>query len=329
MSETLQVEGTQARPDRWRIVFARRFAGCVAVLVIAMAIIALRSAWFYHRIDQCFDSNAAQYTISYDSETPMHRGVEVRLPWFCQRHGPLFQWVGSAFATVRKIKLDKPKPEHLLATSRWSDLEDLEIPGGGPANVVDWHALGKIPFRNLTLSGTGLRDDDLTALLSARSLVSLAVSNENAVTSAGFMILKEHHALESLQLTAASPASGAEWREILPNLRSLKSLMLSNQAMDDDVIETIVQLPNLSKLYLEETAVTDRGLTALTDAPQLEHLVIRRAKITADGVAHLARSQSLRRLWITRCKLTAEDRDTLIPLFTECDVQITPMTSPQ
>lgn len=329
MTEPLPAEGHHARPDDWRVVLARRLAGGAAVLVICMAVIAVRSASFYHHVEQCFDSNAARYTISYDSETPMHRGVFVRLPGFCQNRGPFFQWFGSAFATVRKIKLDKPKPEHLLATSRWSDLEELEIPGGGPADEVDWHALGKIPFRNLRISSIGLEDHDLTALLSARSLVSLSVSNESAVTPAGFMTLKEHHALERLQLASSSGGESSEWCELLMNLKSLQSLMLSGPAMDDDVIAAIAQLPKLRKLYLDETVVTDRGLVALTDAPQLEHLVIRRAKITADGVAHLARSQSLRRLWITRCKLTAEDRDTLIPLFSECDVQITPMTSPQ
>lgn len=239
-----------------------------------------------------------------------------------------------------KVKLDA------MGNLQLADLSQCTLPDStGSADA----ALALLPqqskLRNLTLSGRGLSkvgigtvakcenlgalsildgpigDDELAPLrsltkLKELSLVRLEIGNR---CLAPFV---NNPSLTKLRVRGAAGVTDQAIAEYLPNFVNLVSLELSELAIGDESLDTIVKLPKLSELNLLRTRVTNVGLKklaglslkklnlddiatigdeaipAILAIPTLEFLHLGKTKVTDQGVAELSGLKNLKDLLI-------------------------------
>ena len=135
--------------------------------------------------------------------------------------------------------------------------------------------------------------------------------NEN-ITDAGIAYLKKLGNLRKLDIAH----SKATVRGIahLAEVKSLDSLWLPGQIMNDEVLFHLAKLPNLKELHVarphyndpkrNRTYYTDRGLAMLPGLKKLEVLSIGSIGVTDEGMSHIAALANLRDLNIFGCPIT-------------------------
>lgn len=82
--------------------------------------------------------------------------------------------------------------------------------------------------------------------------------------------------------------------------RSVEELILSGEALDDQMLAPLLSLPNLKRLKTEQTAIGDATLTRLAEQNRLELLyLVDAGGLTSEGVGMLGRMTRLRNLRVS------------------------------
>lgn len=94
--------------------------------------------------------------------------------------------------------------------------------------------------------------------------------------------------LQSVNLAATSVTESA-LKDVLPEMKDLQRLNLSQTEVGDELIPVLAQLPNLEWLNLYGTQVTDEGIQELSKLPNLQKLYLWNSKATPEGADELKR----------------------------------------
>jgi serine/threonine protein kinase/Leucine-rich repeat (LRR) protein len=136
-------------------------------------------------------------------------------------------------------------------------------------------------LKTLSLSGTRVTDQGLTALRGFDRLVDLNLSGTQ-ITDEGVKVLSSFAQLHELDLTRTRITNHAvSHLAALPNLSVLK---LSDNNLTD---AALLHLPHVRSLALDGTGVTDAGLQQLATQTGLGFLSVSRTKVTPFGIAKL------------------------------------------
>lgn len=157
----------------------------------------------------------------------------------------------------------------------------------------------------------------LKTALASKAVKSLNLDGTKGVSDVAIATISEAQTLEELNL-AASWARALDLTPLV-RLKSLKTLELWNNQINDERAKNLGQLSSLEYLGLKGTGfadkhavhlskltklrrldldrrITDLGLRSISGLVDLEELSLDGAQITAEGLVHLARLKNLRSL---------------------------------
>jgi hypothetical protein len=97
---------------------------------------------------------------------------------------------------------------------------------------------------------------------------------------------------------------GPTTRDVLPTLKNLRWLNLTEAGATDDDLKAVASLPDLETLYLPWAKVTDGGMKHLAGLPKLKELHLSYTAVSDDGVRTLAASKSLEFVVLLKTKVT-------------------------
>lgn len=164
-------------------------------------------------------------------------------------------------------------------------LKSLRI-AGGPLGDAEFAGIGtissleRLQVGSNKISGTGWRH-----LRRLRQLKHLSLSH---IDDAGMVAVSGLDKLETLVI--CSKRLGASQPEPWTSLTRLRSLSLTNSAVDDAGLLNVARLTNLEDLNLEGTRITDAGVAELERMTRLRGLNLRRTLVTPGGIAKLQRA---------------------------------------
>jgi hypothetical protein len=184
-------------------------------------------------------------------------------------------------------------------------------------------------LQELTVHMCGVTDACLVPLADCKGLRVLRLNNNRGVTNDGMKHLAGLPTLEDLTLVGTS-ANGACLAS-LKGLASLKKLMLSGPASDDDLahlagmkslealdlsnflisprgVAHLAKLKGLKRLYLSEVGLVDDDLKQLAALTGLVYVALgRNNKLTGAGLTHLAALQNMESLDLFSCPKVGDD----------------------
>lgn len=172
-------------------------------------------------------------------------------------------------------------------------------------------------LRELMLSATDIRDEDLAGLVNHPSLERIELINTR-VSNRGVMILASAPRLRALRLddTDVTDTGLAAFK----SSRSLREIDLYNtaagdstlahlppgmtvlgltktQITDDGLIRYIKRFPNLTELYVKDTQIGDAGMTPLPALRRLKVLSVPITRVTNAGMQTIAEISTLEKLF--------------------------------
>jgi hypothetical protein len=87
----------------------------------------------------------------------------------------------------------------------------------------------------------------------------------------------------------------------------VRSVYLSDSAVDDDLQAIVAGLPEVGVLSLNGTSISDAGMAIIRDLRELTMLDLRGTKVTGAGLAHLNAHANLRSLYLDDTQVAADD----------------------
>lgn len=174
---------------------------------------------------------------------------------------------------------------------------------------------------NLKMSEGGLTDDGVKQLAALTKLQSLDLTQNPKVRGTTVPALVAAKNLNTLTLSNCPLSDLSGW-SALKKLPKLTSLYLTNSGVTDDGLKELGQLSQLTSLALDDTPITDAGLSELVRLKGLTSLRVKNTKITAKAAPVLAQMKQLTYLCVSEKqfgKAGAEDLKNALP---KCDVEI-------
>ncbi len=227
--------------------------------------------------------------------------------------------------------LDHDTFERLLEEVRQKKIPGLDLSNRWDITDEDLVSIGSLErLQTLYLSKTKMTDAGMPALATLKNLHTLELNNR--ITNAGLTPLQLLPKLEDLTLIGGK-ISDKGALAILPSLKQLKRLTLSDTAITDNGLKALASLTKLEALLLP-SGITDRGIAALISLVSLKELDLTRTlvsdrgletlrslknlkilylnnRITDQGIATLAALHSLEKLDASGCPLTNTALNTL------------------
>ena len=149
-------------------------------------------------------------------------------------------------------------------------------------------------LQSLSLSNTGVTDQDLEFVEGLTELEILLLSNE---TYANGEVIPDR---PQNKITDAGLAR-------LGNLRSLKGIDLSGTEVTDDGLKNLSQMPNLIWVYLDGTKVTGSGIAHLKSHNDLHMLELNGCKLTPTAYENVIQLPILSSLGLRNTRTTDAD----------------------
>lgn len=176
--------------------------------------------------------------------------------------------------------------------------------------------LSKLPLTELGLQKTHISGDGLAHLGHMLTLRHLELADNPGISS-GLTQLASLEKLEYLNL-AKTTSSNDDLQALLPTPKRpvkfvhLRTVLLSNNDIGDDGLDTISKLKSVRVLHLDGTSITGKGLRHLAKMKELEDLDISRNPGIMDGLDKLADLPVLEHLELDRDGLVDDDLKALL-----------------
>ena len=139
-----------------------------------------------------------------------------------------------------------------------------------------------VHVRELRLTNTPIRDDDLAYLANSESITDLSLAGTD-ITDAGLQHLGRIKSLRVLCLHHTKVTGNG--LDHLKDLEHLRTLQLGDTPLDDEGLLHLPPLPGFWRLDLERTNVTGKGLNHLATLPRLGMLDLTECDLGDDDVA--------------------------------------------
>ncbi|HEX2973012.1 MAG TPA: hypothetical protein VHP11_11810 [Tepidisphaeraceae bacterium] len=166
------------------------------------------------------------------------------------------------------------------------NLQHLEIEATDKltSNTLGAISLRETRLRSLQLSGLGVNNDWIRAILDAKGIHGLRLY-DTAVTDEDLAQLCRAERLTHLSLTYCRNLT-SKGLKALKRLPQLTELHLVGKTFDDAALEIVKDHPTVEILALESSSITPQGIKSLASMPRLRVLVILVAR--DDGVNNAA-----------------------------------------
>ena len=167
---------------------------------------------------------------------------------------------------------------------------------GGLAHLKELDGLER-----LTISSTDILDAALAPLANLTRLKSLNLWNNEKMSDAGLVHLKNLKRLETVSLPYRIRGAGLKH---LTGAKRLQTLSLIGNRISEEGLRHIGQMSNLESLNLSWTLFNDAGFAHLRGLTVLKKLDLQGSAVTDAGLAHLKKLKALERLDIDSTKIT-------------------------
>lgn len=173
-----------------------------------------------------------------------------------------------------------------------------------------------------TFSGTGVTDSDLIELAEWHNLESLALMEEEVVTSLGVCAVLRECRITNMFLFGTNFVD-EDINDCLREADSLTTVTLHGRQFGDSTANALGQADRLRTVQLHAMSLSDEGIEGLSRSSSIESVwIIDAPHVTVVGVQSLERLAALRELVLARTAVAAEDRDTIEERFPECVIRI-------
>jgi hypothetical protein len=161
-----------------------------------------------------------------------------------------------------------------------------------------------ISLRRLNLQATRVTDAGLLQYLPELSRLQRLSLAYLDITDAALLAVESLAWLESINLTHTAISNEAIVNLVGAKAFSLRRLILSNTAVNDQALAECLPGAQLKELELIDTGITDAACEACVECEWLTDLCLDFTGITDDGVRHLANCGHLRKLGLQETKIT-------------------------
>ncbi|PQO36577.1 hypothetical protein [Blastopirellula marina] len=110
-----------------------------------------------------------------------------------------------------------------------------------------------------------------------------------------------------------------------PDLRSLETLQLGSETLDDEAIEALVQIPKLQRLILKNTEITPQQLHRLAESRSIESIWLEQSCTTDDHLLELQHFPNLSQVQIWDSPATDTGLESLVAIKNLTDLAIVKM----
>lgn len=282
----------------------------ICALALTAAVFASISVWLLNR------SSPSEKSLS---------AIDVRLSPTMQRPRDILFENGKSLSQLRKeiargeTRLDLTfaalTPEYFEAISQAKVIKNLILTDctGVTREGIELLVQRKIPFRDLIIDGSDIRDDGLKAAAklnglrvvrmrqclvhtTSHGIAHLATcptletlnANDTKLDDEGVAGLARSNTMNNLKM--ASTRITSKSAEYLSKAKQFEVLDFSETKFDDDGLKYLYKLPKLTMLYLRDLTVTDAGLEGFKNHKTLKNLYLAKSKGITDGAMETIRT---------------------------------------